>query len=312
MDNKRIDIFYDQVDKACMILYNELKIDYIKALTRVSRDLVHELDEMGLSDEAITDLNDIYNYLRSISFFNEEIRLALQLLIIKGFKHVGYSLDLMTPDSIGYIIAYMITKLCPYPIDILDTSIGTGNLLNAIMNYPEIEVLEAIGIDNDLDLVNLCASTSDLMNSGIKVYYQNAISPIVDTVDIVVGDLPASLVPEQDGYNYSPYLIMKERLSNLRDGGYFIYLINNDFFSYPNSPKFKQEIESECTLLGLFVLDNSMFKENTVGKSILVGVKDKLDSFDMLVQMVRFDKEEEIQKLLNAIEKWINKFRRKY
>ena len=62
MDNKRIDIFYDQVDKACMILYNELKIDYIKALTRVSRDLVHELDEMGLSDEAITDLNDIYNY----------------------------------------------------------------------------------------------------------------------------------------------------------------------------------------------------------------------------------------------------------
>lgn len=312
MDNKRIDIFYDQVDKACMILYNELKIDYVKALTRVSHDLVHEINETGLSDDVISELNDIYSYLRSISFFNEEIRLALQLLIIKGFKHIGYSLDLMTPDSVCYLISYIVSCLCRYPIDILDTSIGTGNLLNAVINFPEIEVLEAAGIDNDIDLVNLCAQTSDLMNGGIKVYYQNAMSPIVDTVDVVVGDLPASLVPEKDGFNYLPYLIIKERLSNLRDGGYFIYLIDNDFFSYPNSQKFKEELEKQCTLLGLFVLDSAMFKTNNVGKSILVGVKDKLDSFDMLVQIAKLDKKEEIEKLLDVIEKWINKFRRKY
>ena len=117
MDDKRINIFYDQIDKACMILYNELKVDYIKALTRVSHDLVYETNEMGLSDEAISDLNEIYNYLRSISFFNEEIRLALQLLIIKGFKHIGYSLDLMTPDAVCYLIAHIVSKLCPYPFD---------------------------------------------------------------------------------------------------------------------------------------------------------------------------------------------------
>lgn len=311
MDNKRIDLFYDQVDQACMLLYKELGIDYIKALTRVSNDIVYEINETGLSDEAINELNEIYSYIRSISFFNEEIRMALQLLFIKGFKHIGYSLDLMTPDSVGYIIAHLVNSLCDYPFDILDTSIGTGNLLNTIMNYPGVEVLEAIGIDNDLDLVNLCAATSDLMNGGIKVYYQNAVSPIIDTVDVVVGDLPASLVPTKDEYNYLPYLIIKERLINLRDGGYFIYLINNDFFGYPNSEKFKKELEETSTLLGLFVLDGNMFKENTVGKSILVGVKDKLDSFDMLVQMVKLDKKEEIEKLLDVIQKWIKKFRRK-
>ena len=61
-------------------------------------------------------------------------------------------------------------------------------------------------------------------------------------------------------------------------------------------------------LILLFVLDNSMFKEDNVGKSILVGVKEKLDSFDMLVQMVKLDKKEEIEKLLDVIDKWIKKF----
>ena len=309
MDNKKIEIFYEQVDKAVMKLYDELRLNYLDGLIRVGHDLVYETNENGLSEETVNELNEIYDNLKSTTFFNEELRASLQLLIVKAFKHIGYSLDLMTPDSVNYLIAHLISKLCPYPLDILDTCVGTSNMLNAIIDFPNIEVLEAIGIDNDLSLVNLSATFSDLLNNGVKVYYQNAASPIIDTVDVVVGDLPHQLAEERNGYNYLPYQIISERMNNLRSGGYFIYLINNDFFSYPNNNKFKEELEKEATLLGLFILDEKMFKNPKLAKSILVGVKDKLDSYDMMVQLVKLDNEKEIEKVITSIDKWIENIR---
>lgn len=311
MENKKIDLFYEHIDKAVMILFNELQLDYIDGLIRVSHDLVHEINEDKLSEDAINELERLYQELKDISFYNEEIRAALQLLVVKGFKHIDYSLDLMTPDSVNYVIAHLIKKLCPYPIDILDTTVGTGNMLNAILDFPDIEVLEAIGIDNDIKLVNLCVAFSDLLTNGVKVYYQNAASPIIDMVDVVVGDLPARLEEERNGFNYLPYQIITERLANLREYGYFIYLIDNDFFAHDNSAKFKAMLDKEVTLLGLFVLDNKLFKNTSVGKSILVGVKDKLDSYDMMVQMLKLESKEEIEKTIKSIDSWIDNLGRK-
>ena len=73
MDN--VNMFYDIIDDACMLLYEELHLDYLQALIRVGNDIVFEIDDSKISLEAYNKLKDIYLGLDNKQFNCEEIRL---------------------------------------------------------------------------------------------------------------------------------------------------------------------------------------------------------------------------------------------
>ncbi|MDD3170954.1 MAG: N-6 DNA methylase [Bacilli bacterium] len=300
MNFEKVDLYYDFVDRACMILYDDLHIDYFEALIRVSRDLTLSFDDSKLSEEAIKNIEEVYNAISLENFYNEEIRLALELLIIKAFKHINFSLDLMTPDTINYLIAMIIKiKYGEKAISILDTCLGTGNLINAISNNMHQEI-ELYGIEKNESLVKLAEAVTNLQNNQIEIFFQDALRRIAYRGDVVVGDLEGYSYDESvdlelyhQGVRYFPFLVLEARLENIVDDGYFIYAIDNDFFSQSGSEKLKNFLLDKATLVGLIVLPSQIVKEGHVGKSILIGKKTVMKNYNMaILRLTSFEKAE--------------------
>ena len=65
IDNKKVDLFYDLIDKACMIYYNDIKRDYLEAFISFTNALINGLDEPKLSNKAVQKLEKIINQISS-------------------------------------------------------------------------------------------------------------------------------------------------------------------------------------------------------------------------------------------------------
>ena len=105
IDSKNVEIFYDLIDEACMEYFYDIHMDYLDAFCKVSIDILDHFDDSKLSEDAIVKLTNIYEKIFDLSLLNEEIRLALVLLIVKGLKYRNMPLDVALPDTISYMIA---------------------------------------------------------------------------------------------------------------------------------------------------------------------------------------------------------------
>ena len=179
INNSKVDLFYKLVDKACMVYYNEWGIDYLEAFIKVSESLTRDFDEIKLSKKAIDKLNAIYEEISNTEFLNEEVRLACELVFVKGLKHRNVLLDFMTPDVINYLYVHIIKSILDNvegfdksEITILDTVLGTSNLLQTIINnvenYKDINIL-GVGIEKDELLVHLSQAFSELLGNEIVI-----------------------------------------------------------------------------------------------------------------------------------------------
>ena len=313
--NKHVDEFYDFVDKACMAIYDDIHLDYLEgfiivsnAITKIVTDDVDILDpgfyDKRLSQKCVKKLANIYSSLENCEFTSEEVRLATELILIKGFKARNLLLDFVTPDTINYLFSYIINSIIRYNkkysnldnIRILDTVLGTGNLMQTIINNSSSNI-SAIGIENDELLVNVAKSFNDLLDNELVINYQDAKDDNYNSCDIVIGDF---------GESKNIYDIILKRLDNL-DDGYFIYLINNDFFLNATD-EFKQDLISVATLIGLIVLPKNFVSPSHVGKSILIGKKEVLNDYRLgIIQMDEELNEKNINSAFNKIDKLINK-----
>lgn len=301
-----VDKFYDLIDNCCTLLNAKLHLNYLDCLIRVCKDLTVELDESKLEEEDVKILQNKYEEISKLEINNEEVRQAMELLIIKGAKHVNMSLDLMTPDYINYIFGYLVNsyfKNKKDKITILDPEVGTGNMINAVSNFIEMDS-KLIGIENNADLIDLCRGNTEVQNNEISLYFQDTLTTLLESADVVIGDLNA----ETKDNKYYPYEIILNYNKNINEGGIFIYLIENDFFTKPEIEKFRKEFKG--TFLGLFVLPTELFQKGTVGKSILVGSPKYISDFEMMAaQMPNVNDKEKFLNSLQDIQNWINRIK---
>lgn len=301
---KKVDKFYNLIDKACTIHYEDLKMDYIEAFIKVANDLTNEFDEDKLSDEAIDKIKAIYEKIESEHFLNEEVRLACELIIIKGLKHRNLVLDFITPDVINYLYTYIVKAILNYTdyskkeeLVILDTVLGTGNLLQTIINNINEVDIKGVGIEFDELLIHTAKALSELVGNELVINYQDAKNENYQYADIVIGDF---------GNVRDVYDIILKRTLNLPDGGYFIYLIDNDFFVNCKE-EYKKKIKDELTFVGLVVLPNRFTAEGHIGKSILIGKKATLKDYEMAV--IKIHEELDKDSFEDAIDKINNMFK---
>lgn len=301
-----VDQFYDIIDECCMRLNEKLHLNYFDCLIRVANDILYDINVSKLEEEDLNFLEEKYDQLSNVKITNEEVRLTMQLLIIKAMKHINMNLEIMTPDYINYIIGYLINsyyKGVNSEISVLDVEVGTGNLINTIANYSDLSI-DLIGIDNNKNLINLCKANTELQNNDIDLYFQDTLTTFLDEVDVVVGDLDCVTVNDK----YYPYEIILNYLPNLSNDGLFIYLIENDFFAKEQINDFKKEFEG--TFLGLIVLPQNLFNEKHIGKSLLVGTSRKLTSFEMMImQLSDLNNKEKFYNDLEEIQNWIKKIK---
>ena len=292
IDNKKVNLFYDLIDKACMVYYNDIKKDYLEAFISFSDALINGLDDSKLSAKAIEKLEKLIQKIEAENFVNEEVRLATELVLIKGYKHRNLLLDFLTPDAINYIFSFIVNSIINNTEDykessevvVMDTVMGAGNMLNTIINNGSNEI-SGIGVEHDELLAHLGKALADIMDNDIIVNVGDAKNRINALADIIVGDFGET----------------KARLENILNNGYFAYMINNDFFTNATN-EFKTALMKEATLMGLIVLPSNFVKPGHVGKSIIIGKKELLKDYQMSVITI-----DESLKDMDKVAKKINK-----
>jgi site-specific DNA-methyltransferase (adenine-specific) len=278
IDSKKINYLYNKIDEIIMSRYEETKKTYLDLLVEVSDILTDQIDSssIDLSEDNHNTIDEIEQY----DYNSEEVRLAMQLLIIQGLKHKNIPVDVMTPDGIALLFAFIIKQLMNKrsDINILDVALGTGNLLLSIANHLQTDHIGMVGIENNESLVKLAKANADMQYHNIDIYFQDTLQSTFRNIDFVIGDLDSYLYEDpkyqsyliDNGVRDFPYLAIENHLKSGYEESYYIFLIPNDFFSKKGNIESKQVIDTYAKMLGLIVLPPAMFVSKEKGKSILI------------------------------------------
>lgn len=304
LNQKHIEIIFEYIDSSAVIFYDELNLGYLEGITLSVNNLISDAIEQNITHESVSKIKLLMDKLKDNDFKKEEVRKAMQLCILKGFKHQKRTNADITPDTIGLFMAFLVEKLYPKNKELLifDPLVGTGNLITTIANQLKIPV-SLIGVESNIESYHLAQAMFDMMDYGDELYFQDTLLFYNLRSDVIVTDFPYSSF---ENGSYFPYDAINHHYNNLSVGGYFLAVIPNDFFDISGSEVFKEVIIDLWQVVGLVKLPDSLFK--SVGKSIFILQKNgesvrKLDKA-LLADITSFEDEEVLQIQIAKINHW--------
>ena len=300
---QNLELFYDCVDESNNLLYKIFHRPYFELIEMTCQNILAGEILTDVDEEDKEKLQKIYDKLEGVDFSVEDVRKAMQSIILRGFKEMDIPNGATTPDTIGIFFSYLITKLTKEKdISIIDPLCGTGNLLLTIANHLDKDVKLA-ACDLNLWMTKLTKLQADLLDVNIDIYYQNTLSLFLENIDFVTFDMPHSLNNEK---GYFPYKAILHFSDYLKDGGSLIGVVENDFFDYDKNQEFKKELLKKMTIVGIVELPDNMFKYSKP-KIILVLRKKVEDKKCFMVKLPSFDDVESFNDSLKEIEAWFEK-----
>ena len=299
MEDSNLELFFDTLEKSISVLYEKTHNNYFDLYFETVKNIL----DCELSKEYDAQTNEhllrIYSKLTDVDFTPEDIRKALQAIIIRGFKESKIEQD-VTPDTLGFLMAYLISRLNNglNDIKILDPLCGSGNLLFSIDNHLNLNC-SLFAIDNNKLKVDLCKTMSDLMNTVVDLYFQDTRSIRMKDMDFVIFDTPNELDEEK----YFPYEVVLNHINSLKKDGYMIGIVPNDFFEHDKDGLFKQELMKDSSIYGIIELPDNFFISRP--KSIVI-IKHKIrdDKNCLMVKLPSFDDIKLFNETLMQIEAW--------
>lgn len=299
-----LELFYDCVDESNNLLYEVLHKSYFELIEATVENILAGEVVTDVDDEISSKLQEIYDNIADVEFSVEDVRKAMQAIILKGFKEMRIPNGNTTPDTLGIFMAYLITKLTKEKnISILDPLCGTGNLLHTVSNHLEKE-LKLFACDHDIWMTKLTSMVSDLLSLDVEVFLQDTLNLNLKNLDFILFDMPN--IKEENDKEYFPYKAILHYRDMLNDNGCMIGIVGNDFFDYDKNQGFKKELLKDCSIIGLVELPDTMFVAKP--KIILViqkGVYDKKNCF--MVKLPSFSDVKEFNSALMEIEAWFEK-----
>lgn len=213
----------------------------------------------------------------------EEIRRGIQLAVLKGMKEQAQPHHQMTPDAIGLLIGHIVSKLLEgkEQSTLLDPTVGTGNLLYAVMDMLGEDVT-AHAVEIDELLVRLSAVTAELLAHRVTFLVQDALRPLlIDPVDMVVSDLPVGFYPDDDnamnyelmppeGHAYAHHLFIEQSLNHLKPGGYGVFIIPATLFESEQAPQLHPFFKKNSIIRAVIQLPSGLFQSRIHEKSLLI------------------------------------------
>ena len=298
VNQTNIEKLFDVLDESAIILYERYKLPYLEGLIKTCENIISDSVNEDFTEKSEI-LRDKLDRLKDIEFQKEEIRKAFQYACLKGFKHKNITNQMITPDSIGIFLSYLIDKLyLKKKLTILDPLVGTGNLITTIANQREDDV-NLIGVDNEMNSYMLSQALFDMLGYGDKVFYQDTLTYSGPESDVIVTDFSGIEMDEI-------FKIIKHQRNNIADNGFLMGIIDNNFFDDDKLSEFINEVKQEWHFFGLVVLPKQFFKYH--GKSILIlqnigegFIKPK--TF-MMAEIPSFEKKEEMLKVINRLNQW--------
>ena len=305
-ENGNVEAFYDYLDSVATLLYDKHDKPYLKGVHQALDFLLDETLKEDFPSATMWRLKDAKETVVSLRFPKEEVRKAVQLALLKGFKHERITNSMITPDSIGMFLAYLVKKL--YGTEnvstILDPLAGPGNLLATLHNHYSEDIM-FYAVDSDALLCKLGRNLLDALEAQHQYFHQDTLTYKGPAVDLIVADFPVESVNRR--HTYFPYQVILHHLRHLKPGGYFIAVIENDFFDQNEGPNFKKQLMEEAHLFGLVKLDEGLFENHP--QSLLIMEKKTEPSEGprqdfLLVDLPPFRDEKAFQDALFKIDEW--------
>ena len=298
-----IETVYDVFEKSIEFLYEETHLKYFDLFFLTADNILAGEVLNDLPDDKKEELNSIYSPINEASIDVETIRKALQAIVLKGFSEQKISNSSITPDTIGILFAYLISKFEPKErkIKIFDPLAGVGNLLFTLYNHLNLDIQMCGAEHNELS-VKLMKYLSELQQTELEIYFQDSLNVNVSNIDYIVCDFDYC---QKENEKYFPFEVIKHHLSSLNDEGVMMCLIPNDFFDMDKDQLFKNEIIKENTILGLIELPDDFFRSNP--KSILLIQHSTKNKKCLMVKLPSFTDSKVFNESLNQIELWFEK-----
>lgn len=300
--------FYDYLDQTAMRLYEADKTPYLEGLSLALSFLLDDTFSKAITPSVQTDITAYKEAILHQSFSKESVRKAIQLSLLKGFKHMEITNSMMTPDSIGMFVAYLLKKLYNNQKDltVLDPLNGTGNLCATLHNH-YADSLKFTGLDADPLLCHIARNFFDALEMKHEVFHQDTLTYEGPKVDLIVTDFP--IETQNRKHSYFPYEVILHHQAFLKPYGFFLAIIENDFFDQKEAPGFKKRLLENMHLYGLIKFDEGLFKNHP--QSLLIMQKkheasETIDDF-LLADLPPFTEQKAFQRTLNQIEDWFLK-----
>lgn len=249
--------------------------DYAQSVEGLYLDSILEASEKWLDQPSLIDLEEPVE--------PEDIRKGIQLALLKAMKQSAQAHHQMTPDSIGFLIGYLVNKLVKSDntATFLDPAAGTGNLLFTVLNQFNGEAT-ASAVEIDDVLIQIAAATANLLELPVSFYLQDALRPLpMDLVDAVVSDLPVGYYPDDEvavtyelmpteGHAFSHYLYIEQSMKYVKAGGYGLFVVPSRLLTAEGAEPILTYVKEHQLLRGLFELPASLFADQRFAKSILL------------------------------------------
>jgi site-specific DNA-methyltransferase (adenine-specific) len=309
-------------NETAIVLQEELSCTYLEALAETGENLFQSsILQEELSELTVKRLKKQYEQVNLERFSKEEIRKAFQLVILKGMKENIQPNHQMTPDTVGILVGYLVSKFIQkQEYRLLDPAVGTGNLLTTVLNQQAQKNIESFGVEIDDILIKLAYVNANLQEHSVRFFHQDSLEPLfLDPIDVVVSDLPVGFYPNdlraadyqikaEEGHTYSHHLFIEQSVKHTVPGGYLFFLIPNGLFESEQAILLHEYIKEHLIIQGLIQLPESMFKNKNAGKSILIlqkkGENIQPPKQALLVQLPSLSSSAVMEKVLGKIDEW--------
>lgn len=329
MGIEKIEQTFTSLKEAVALLQKELQVSYLDALIETGDNLlakeVHVEDGLPTA-EIKTRLEELYANAQLAGLTTEQRRQVMQLLLLQAYKQEKIQANhQMTPDTIGFLVEYLLEKVLPKKqgLALLDLTVGTGNLLTAILSklnqngWPKIQ---AYGVDNDDTLITLASMATQIEQISVDLFHQDALdSLLLPKVDVVVSDLPVGYYPLDErvtqfktrakkGHSYVHHLLIEQAVNQLKPAGFGIFVVPKGLFESPEAKGLLDYIQANAYLQGMLNLPQDLFASRRGQKAILLlqkhGTGAKQAKQILLGDFPSFKHKEQFQAFLGQIDYW--------
>ncbi len=290
-----------------------------------SKDLHDENGQSYIENLGLT-MEDIYTNQRDLLEQStlQERRKAFQFAYLSLLKEeVIQPNHQMTPDSIGFILSYLVNLFNKNKkeLNIVDIASGTGHLSATINEQNQDKTLMHHLIEVDPVLQRVSIHLANFLEIPFDVYPQDAIMPLpLEEADVIVGDLPVGYYPVDErskemklgfdeGHSYSHYLLLEQAVTATRPGGYVFLIVPTNIFEGEEVKQLQKYIATETEMQAFLNFPNSLFKTEQSRKSLLILQKKdpgNTKSVEVLLANIPdFKAQSQLQTFLSEVDEWM-------
>jgi len=317
------------LDESATTLQQTLSTSYLDAFIETGDNLLNgavQVEDGRPDDATAAKLTTLYQQAPWQSYDAETVRRAVQLVLLKAIRVDEIQANhQLTPDTIAYIMGYLVTRLehNKQHLTLLDLTVGTGNLLTAVVSQLKEVVagkIDAYGVDNDDTLLAIAQLSSDLQRVPVEYVHQDALEPLlVPASDLIVADLPVGYYPvdenaagyqtrAKEGHSFVHHLLLEQAVHQLAPGGIGVFLVPSQLFQTAEAKGLLKWLPTNAYLQGLLNLPRELFANVNAQKAILIlqkpGAGAKQVDQVMLGEFPSFKDQVAFQKFIAEIVQW--------